>query len=66
MAVPIDKQLQAATWIDKNVKPLIASLASKGNIDAGEAMQLLDGIEGIVATIRFVQQHGDAIRRAAG
>lgn len=65
MPVPIAKQLKAASWIDKNVKPLIASLASGGNMDGVEAMEILDGIEGILATIKFVEQHGDAIRRGA-
>lgn len=64
--VAIARQLKAAVWIDKNVKPLIASLASQGNIDGVEALELLDGIEGLLALVKFVQQHGDAIKRAAG
>lgn len=66
MPVPIEKQVVAAAWIDKNVKPLIASLASQGHIDGAEAMTILDGIEGVIATVKFVQQHGEAIKRAAG
>lgn len=82
----LDRASQAALWTVKNVRPLIASLASKSLMDAAEAMQILEGIDGLLTPIRqaqeleargwnherllalvaFVEQHGEAIKRAAG
>lgn len=65
MPVPIDKQVRAVAWIREHIRPLIASLASKGSIDGIEAMEILDGLDGVEASIAFLQKHGSAIKRAA-
>ena len=65
MAVPIEKTAQTAAWVDKNIRPLIASLAGQGKIDGIEAMALLDGLDGLLALVKFVEKHGEAIKRAA-
>ncbi len=82
----LDRETEAAVWVAKNVRPLIASLASKSLMDGAEAMRILDGIDDILILIRqaevleargwdhdrllalvaFVEQHGEAIKRAAG
>ena len=65
MPVPLAKTIRTVEWVDANVRPLIASLAGQGKIDGVEAMALLDGLDGLVALVRFVEQHGDAIKRVA-
>ena len=56
MSVPLAKRLRAATWVAKNVKPLVASLASQGKIDGVEAMDILEGIDGLGVTLRQAQE----------
>ena len=65
MSVPLAKTAATAAWLDKNVRPLIASLTGQGAIQALEGMELLEGLDGLVALVKFVEKHGDAIKRAA-
>ena len=52
MSQPYIVERQAAVWVDKNVKPLVASLASQGHLDGVEAMGLLDGIERLLVSAK--------------
>lgn len=65
MAIPLAKTSKTTRWIDKHVRPLIASLAAQGHIDPAEGMELLAGLDGLRDLVNFVEQHGDAIKRAA-
>ena len=65
MAVPLAKTAAAVAWIDKEVRPMIASLTGQGHIGALQGMELLEGLDGLVALVKFVEKHGDAIKRAA-
>ena len=65
MVVSLAKTARTAAWMDKNMRPLISSLAGQGKINAVESLDLLEGLDGLLALVKFVEKHGDAIRRAA-
>jgi hypothetical protein len=66
MAVPLDTQAEAAAWIVKHVRPMIANLASSGHVDGVQALRLMEGVEGIQATLAWLQSNLPAIRAATG
>lgn len=66
MSTPVTQRMVAyVEWLDRHVKPLIASLASQGKLDGVEALQLLDSHDRTVAAIKFMDTHSAAIRDAA-
>lgn len=64
--VPIDKQLRTALWVLQHVRPMVASLASQGKVDGVEALDLMDGMEGIPNTLSWLERNLAAIRAATG
>lgn len=65
VATPIATTAKTAAWLDKNMRPVIASLAGQGHLGAVESLELLDGLDGLVALVKFFERYGDAIKRAA-
>lgn len=65
MAVPLARTAAAMAWLSKEVRPLIASLTGQGHIGPLQGMELLEGMDGLEALVKFVEKHGEAIKRAA-
>lgn len=64
MPVPLAKQKLTVSWVDKHVRPLITSLASQGHLDGIEAMDLLEGLDGLLDLMPYLERHGETIKRA--
>lgn len=65
MAIPLETTVHFVAWCERHVRPMIASLAGQGHIDALEAMKLMQGCDGAVSMAKYVQDNADAIKRAA-
>jgi hypothetical protein len=63
--VSLSKQQKAIEWVRKHCSPMIASLASQGEVDGAEALEILDGIDGLVGLVKFVRKHESQIKQNA-
>lgn len=62
--VPIEKQVMTAMWVLKHVKPMVANIASTGHLDGVHALDLMEGMEGIPNTLKWIERNLPAIRAA--
>jgi hypothetical protein len=66
MAEPTPKMLHAETamkFVENEVAPMVASLASQGALDAHESIAICEGIAVLRDYVDFMRRNADQLRR---
>lgn len=65
MSTPLAEAIWTMDWFNKEIRPVIASVTSQGELKGTIGMRVLGGMDYITEILRYVEANADAIRAAA-